>query len=378
MPTRKTRTKDGIYQRPDSPFWWACYPQPGGGSARRSTGVPVAEDAEGLKAQAIRAGWRVQGQARQTGERATFDDLLLLYMQQVTPTKRAPERDRYSAKALFKVFTGRALEGIKAADVRGYIAGRTAAGIAAGTINKEIGLMSAALNWARKEIEWDIVNPWQSRRLREPAGRARWLTQTEATALLGSAKDRRARAPWLVDFIRLGLYAGLRPGEILGLTWARVDLRGMEIRFDPGDQKSGKRASVPINREARAALIERAKFRATHCPGSPWVFCRQDGSGILSVKHAFAGAVTAAGLVDVHPHDLRRTFASWLVQAGVGIERVSELLRHGDVAITARVYAHLRPGDLADAVAILDGFSRGLSRDQDQTRLDNKKPALTG
>lgn len=46
-------------------------------------------------------------------------------------------------------------------------------------------------------------------------------------------------------------------------------------------------------------------------------------------------------LNDVYPHDLRRTFGSWLVQAGVGIERVSELLRHGDVAITARVHAHL-------------------------------------
>jgi len=43
-----------------------------------------------------------------------------------------------------------------------------------------------------------------------------------------------------------------------------------------------------------------------------------------------------------------------LVQSGVGIERVSELLRHSDITITARVYAHLRPNDLASAAAVLD------------------------
>ncbi|NEX16267.1 MAG: hypothetical protein C1943_06475 [Halochromatium sp.] len=64
--------------------------------------------------------------------------------------------------------------------------------------------------------------------------------------------------------------------------------------------------------------------------------------------------VADADLSDVHPHDLRRTFGSWLVQAGVGIERVSELLRHSDIGITARVYAHLRPDDLASAAAMLD------------------------
>jgi len=101
------------------------------------------------------------------------------------------------------------------------------------------------------------------------------------------------------------------------------------------------------------------------------VFCDRQGERIANIKHSFATCVQGAGLADVHPHDLRRTFGSWLVQAGVGIERVSDLLRHGDVAITARVYAHLRPGDLAQAVAVLDGgtFSRGFSRGPKRSRI---------
>ncbi|MBK5962926.1 recombinase XerD [Thiocystis minor] len=295
-------------------------------------------------------------QIERTGEGSTFDDLLLLYLDQVTPAKRAPERDQWSAKALFPIFTGRRLSEIGAVDVRAYIARRRTAGIAPGTINKELGLMSAASNWAKRELEWDISNPWGTRRQKEPAGRNRWLTREEAVRLLKAAAQptRLMRSPWLLDFIRLGLYSGMRPGEMLGLAWRRVDLKGGSITFETGDQKNGKLGHVPLNREARKAILARARFIAEYCPASPWVFCDRQGERIASVKKGFTACVRDADLVDVHPHDLRRTCGSWLVQAGVGIERVSELLRHSDVAITARVYAHLRPSDLADAIAILD------------------------
>jgi integrase len=253
-------------------------------------------------------------------------------------------------------------------EVLAHIAGRIAQGIAPSTVSKEIALVSAARNWARRELEGDVPNPWESRRQREPALRGRWLDRAEATRLLGAALTaRRAlRYPWLHDFIRLGINAGMRPGEMLWLEWRRIDLQEGLVVFDAArtgpdaktGQKNGKAGRVPLNRDAREALILRARFRATWCPDSRWVFCRKDGSRIESVKKGFAACDEDAGLVDVHPHDLRRTFGSWLVQAGVGIERVSELLRHGDVAITARVYAHLRPSDLADAVAILE--QRGL------------------
>ena len=397
MPRKtKARPKEGIYERPRSPYWWVIYPNGHGGSTRRSSGVPVAEDPEGLKAAALRAAWMAEKHVERTGQDATFDDLILLYLEQVTPTKRDQRRDHFSAKALFPSFTGRRLDSIGAADVRGYIASRTAAGIAPSTLNKEIALVSAALNWARRELEWEVANPWESRRQKEPTARDRWLTPLEAARLLSAAAlpNRKLRYPWLHDFIRLGLNSGLRPGEMLWLEWGRVDLRGGCITFEaarPGEkktgQKSGKPGRVPLNREAREAILARARFRAEHCPASPWVFCDRQGERIASVKKGFAACVTDAELNDVHPHDLRRTFGSWLVQAGVGIERVSALLRHGDVSITARVYAHLRPDDLADAAAILDrpehsGFGTPLHTDSHtglrEGTQETKKPLLSG
>jgi integrase len=78
------------------------------------------------------------------------------------------------------------------------------------------------------------------------------------------------------------------------------------------------------------------------------------------VKKGFFACAAEAGLPELHPHDLRQIFGSWLVQAGVGIKRVSRLLRHSDVAITARVYAHPRASDLAEAATILDGERYGV------------------
>ncbi|MEL0583461.1 MAG: site-specific integrase [Candidatus Thiodiazotropha sp. (ex. Lucinoma kazani)] len=353
MPRKKKRDQDGIHQRPDSPYWWATIPNGRGGSTRRSTRISIADDPQGLKAKAVRAGWIADGPPEPPVIGESFDDLMLAYLGQVTPTKRDPERDHVSAKALYPVFSGKALADIGAAEVRGYIAMRTQAERAPGTINKEIGLMSAALNWAKRELEWDVGNPWCQRKLKEPAGRNRWLTQEEADLLLKSSREAR-RAPHLVDFIRLGLHSGMRTMEMLGLEWSRVDLSSRLLYLGAGDQKNGTVGSIPLNKVAREAVLSRARFRAEHCPGSPWVFCNKKGRQIASVKTGFKLAVERAGLENVHPHDLRRTFGSWLVQAGVDIHRVSELMRHSDIRTTSKVYAHLSPRNLADAVEVLD------------------------
>ncbi|MGB7551056.1 MAG: tyrosine-type recombinase/integrase, partial [Chromatiaceae bacterium] len=100
----------------------------------------------------------------------------------------------------------------------------------------------------------------------------------------------------------------------------------------------------------------------------------QQGRPYETLRKSFAKACRLAGIEDLHPHDLRRTCGSWLVQSGISIDRVSRLLRHGDVGLTARVYAHLRPQDLETAAAALDGYelSRSVSR---STPEEEEKPA---
>lgn len=356
MPRRTKKDDDGIYQRQDSPCWWLSYQDRSGRQTRRSSQIPIAEDPAGLKAKALRAALLADQGDAPTGpdprQGRTFDQLLLAYLGEVTPTKASAESDRYAAKHLQPAFTGQALASIGVAEVRAYIKSRQLAGTAPGTLNKEIGLMSAAINWARRELEWDIANPWASRRQQEPPGRTRWLSSDEAARLIAAARQGRAQAH-LPAFIVLSLHCGLRRGEVLGLEWSRVDLVRDRLFLGALDQKGRHVSEVPLNTTAHAALVERARFRAAWCPGSPWVFARRDGTRIASIKNSFAAACAVAGIADCHPHDLRRTCGSWLIQGGTDIARVSRILRHADVRVTAKVYAHLRTEDLESALEAL-------------------------
>ncbi|MDD2770187.1 MAG: site-specific integrase [Methylococcus sp.] len=278
---------------------------------------------------------------------------MLAYLDGPSQEKRSRARDEYSVKRLFPIFQGRELGSLTAADVRGYIVKRQGDGVAAATINKEIGLFRAALNWARRELEWNVPNPFIGRKLKEPEGRIRWITRDEAACLIETARNE-PKAVHLADFLRLGLHTGMRKGEMLGLEWSRVDLGANLVYLGATNQKNGKLGSVPFNSEAREAILSRARFRASYCPGSPWVFSHDDGARIGSIRTAFAGACKRAGIHDFHPHDLRHTCAAWLVQGGVSIREVAELLRHSDIRVTMR-YAHLSPENVRAAVKVLEG-----------------------
>lgn len=269
--------------------------------------------------------------------------------------KRSTERDRYSAKRLYPFFTGRELSTLHAADVRAYIDQRRSAGRGTGTINRELGLLSSVINYARREWSWEIPNPVHGRRLREPEGRVRWISRAEAVALLRAAELQK-RAPHLVDFVRLALHTGCRRGELLGLEWRRVDLQAGLIHLGAEHTKSKRRHSVPMNAEARAAIMNRLRFRAQHCPDSRWVFCRRNGTRIAAVKRSYATACKDAGIEDFHVHDLRHTCAAWLVSAGVPLSEVRDLLGHSSVVMTER-YAHLAPENGRAAVMRLENSS---------------------
>jgi integrase len=87
-------------------------------------------------------------------------------------------------------------------------------------------------------------------------------------------------------------------------------------------------------------------------PTAP-VFRTRDGSWYRDISTAFAAAVRRSGITDFTFHDLRHTFASRLVMAGVDLTTVKELMGHKHIAMTLR-YAHLTPGHKRSAIAVLD------------------------
>jgi integrase len=213
--------------------------------------------------------------------------------------------------------------------------------LSSAAVNRPLTILRHLLRLAHEE--WGVLAAVPKIRLeREPQGRLRWLTQAEATKLLAACRKSRNIA--LADVVEFALFTGVRKSEALGLTWDRVDRARGVIRLEL--TKSGKRREVPLSSNADAVLARRWTDGA-----KGYVFGSHKWN---SFRTAWETAVAASGVDDVRFHDLRHTFASWLVQRGRTLKEVQEALGHQTITMTMR-YSHLAPDHLRAAVAALDG-----------------------
>lgn len=338
---RKT-DRDGFYKQDRSPYWYTRLPGENGRTRRVSTGCVRLEDAKLWRAKQI-AG------APQVSRHITLGELMQLYAPHAAESKTSLERDTYSLRHLVKFFKKRNLYTTPPSEVTTYKNNRRSQGASPATINREIGLPSAAINWANKAHDLALPNPFSGQRypVSQTPPRERFLSRDEARALLQAAEQSPAKH--LADFVTLVLHTGLRKSELLGLEWSRVDMVDGFILFHAADQKGRRMSRIPLNKTALQVLRSRRTLAATH------VFAHQDGTRIKDVKKAFNAAVKRAGIAHCTIHDLRRTAGSWLIQAGVGIEVVAEVLRHKDIHVTRTTYAFLLDENTRAAVEKLDG-----------------------
>jgi integrase len=157
----------------------------------------------------------------------------------------------------------------------------------------------------------------------------------------------------LHPLVILAMHTGCRRGELFGLTWPDVDLgrRLLTIRGD--GTKSGHTRYVDLNTTALHALQawkdDRAACLSADAIDSDLVFPSSAGTRLDNVQTAWESVLKAAKVTGFRFHDLRHTFASRLVQAGVDLNTVRELLGHSDLKMTLR-YAHLSPDHRRAAV----------------------------
>ena len=217
-------------------------------------------------------------------------------------------------------------------------------GLKAASNNKVLNVLKHMFS---KAVDWEMVEADVLKRvrkvklLRENNRRLRYLSVEECAALVNACDDH------LKPIVIAALNTGMRRGEILSLTWDRVDLRHGFILLDI--TKNGERREIPINDTLRAALQGLTRrLDISHVFYDP-----QTGKAYQDVKKSFHTALKRVGIHDFHFHDLRHTFASNLVMAGVDLTTVKELLGHKTLTMTLR-YAHLAPAHKVKAINILD------------------------
>jgi integrase len=223
------------------------------------------------------------------------------------------------------------------------------------TFNHYKSLLQMTYREARRSGKVTTNPAKDIRHKREDNSRVRFLTRGkdgEYERLL--AVVRRDYPEHLAELI-FSVNTGLRLSSQYEATWDMIDFERKVI--DIPRTKNDQPVHIPLNADALAALRslpsweewkkgEKRIFRIFRSPRNP-------DRPLLSNDHWFKPALKDAGIRDYTWHCNRHTFASWLVQEGVPINRVSWLLGHKSIVMTMR-YAHLAPSQLNEDVARLE------------------------
>lgn len=236
------------------------------------------------------------------------------------------------------------LDDITAAMIVRMMAEMRAAGYAPGTCNRPIIILRYMLNLARK---WGVprleINPARDVEIYPEQGRERFLSAAETEALMLSIREDENQVA--AKAIELLLLTGARRNEITQAKWDYVDFAERTL-FVPLS-KSGKPRFIALNEPALALLstwYETAE--------SEWIFpSDRTGKPCPALFYPWDRIRKRAGLPDVRLHDLRHSYASYLVNNGVSIYVVQQLLGHTQTRTTQR-YAHLDRDTLNEAAAI--------------------------
>lgn len=220
------------------------------------------------------------------------------------------------------------------------------------TVNDALALIRQVWNFARREKIVD--GDWPGRdvkKLKVSNERIRFLSREEADRLL---IELRKVSRQLHDIALISLHCGARAGEIFSLTWDCVDFERETMLLV--DTKNGETRAAFMSPAIKAMLLEKSRNK----DDGRLVFVNRKGQQLAEVSAAFARVIKRLGINDgvedprrkVCFHTLRHTYASWLVEAGVDLYTVKELLGHKTLAMTAR-YSHLGENSLRQATRIL-------------------------
>ena len=159
----------------------------------------------------------------------------------------------------------------------------------------------------------------------------------------------------------VGYYTGMRLNEIVNIKWKNINLitRIITVGDEEFITKGREQRFIPISDEALKTLFEQRGKRNAIPIGESFVFCKKNGENFTGdhFSRRFKSACKKAGIDKaIHFHSLRHSFASNLVQQGVSLYKVKELLGHASIT-TTEIYSHLNIDALRDAIRTLDEIS---------------------
>ena len=291
---------------------------------------------------------------RGPAEKNTLGDILKRYLDEVVPSHKGAGVEKIRINAILKAKVSQlAMIALTPAALAEWRDERLIA-VAPATVRRDLDIISAAINTARKDWGIHMDNPILSMRRPKPSkARERRLILDEEQRLLAALDNEErdehgrlcsgTRNPWIKPLVRLATETAMRRGELLSLTWDNVDL-GEQTAYLP-DTKNGTARVVPLSMAAVALL----KTLPRHLSGRVFPITED------SVKKAFTRAIKRARdsyerecseglakpderLLDLHFHDLRHEATSRIAEKLDNILELSAVTGHKDVRMLKRYY----------------------------------------
>ncbi len=349
-----------VYERSDSPDWWArAYIAGEGGKKRRwNTGVAIGSNRRESRREGQRA---AESQARErltTQHEADTGRAISLVASRLLERKiRDRRRDRavtslcwaIEKRVLPHFGPQRDVTTIKRAELEAFKQSLIDQGLAPTSINNALTGIRQILKQACEVDQLMESVPLVRNVPVDQDGKGRALTSDEVSALIAGVHPRNEEArDWLV----LLANTGLRRTESLAVEWSWIDWSAGLMRVPATFRKGGRRqnAPTPLNSAAMEMLRDRKRRleeRGLYDPkGRVWLQGDHDEARRQAAKRA--------GLGRVRSHDLRYTAGSLALANGASLAEVRDLLNHSTLAMVNR-YAHTygsRLQDIAERIAI--------------------------
>lgn len=356
---------------------WHCdFVSPSGKRIRRSLETSDKRQAQELHDQLKAEAWRVEKMGDYPS--VTFDDACLRWLQE-KEHKKSLDDDKTKIEYFLEFFSGKLLSSITETDILKATSGminrkhkevweiKAASAKKKGskiapykpkpatqaTKDRYLAFLRSLFRAAVNDWKWIGKSPTIKVRQKKEI-RVRWLTKEEATTLIQCMPDV------MKPVVMFALATGLRRSNILNLEWTQIDLQRKVAWIHPEDTKGGKAIGVALNETACRVLRMQIGKHQQYVFVHTEAWHRADGSPTEKVRKmrvddntAWNTGLRRAGITNFRFHDLRHTWASWLVQAGVPLTALQEMGGWESIEMVQR-YAHLAPNHLVEHARRID------------------------
>ena len=318
--------------------WWIDFTTPSGERIRCTANTEDKSEAQELHDKLKSDAWRVSKLSEKP--KRTWGEAALKWLAE-TRHKATHEQDKGKFRWLQQYLQGRLLEAIDR-ELIAVIDETKAQQSSPATAIRHLALIRAVLRKVVHEWEWIDKAP-KVKLYREAKRRVRWITPEQAKRLLGELPEHQR------NVVLFALATGLRQSNVIELEWSQVDLeRG--VAWIHADQAKGRKdIHVSLNSIALGVLQRQTgkhRIRVFTFRGKP---IKQANT------KAWKNALKRAEIENFRWHDLRHTWASWLVQNGTPLNVVQEMGAWESEGMVRR-YAHLAPAQLVRHAEIITGL----------------------